>query len=47
MAWPNDKAEAEEKKPQPEFKKSREYRRFRKLIKSVIKAPPLQNIRRL
>lgn len=40
MADPNDKAE--ESKKEPEFKKSREYRRFKKLLKQVIKAPPMR-----
>jgi hypothetical protein len=34
----SDKAEAEK---QPEFKKTVEYRRFRKLLRKVIKAPPM------
>ena len=34
---PNDKAEDKE----PDIKKSREYRRFKALLKKVIKAPPL------
>jgi len=38
---PNTNAKAEEEK-KPEFKKSREYRRFKKLLKQVIKAPPLR-----
>lgn len=40
MADPNDKAEEEERKP--DFKKSREYRRFKKLLKRVVKAPPMK-----
>jgi hypothetical protein len=36
----NDKAE--EEKP-PEWKKTAEYRRFRKLLKQVIKVPPLRS----
>jgi hypothetical protein len=39
MADPNDKA-GEEKKP--DFKKSREYRKFKKMLKQVIKAPPMR-----
>lgn len=35
----SDKAEEEKK---PEFKKTAEYRRFRKLLKRVIKAPPMR-----
>jgi hypothetical protein len=35
----SDKAEEEKK---PEFKKTTEYRRFRKLLKQVVKAPPLR-----
>jgi len=38
MADTNAKAEEEKK---PEFKKSPEYRRFKKLLKRVIKAPPM------
>jgi hypothetical protein len=38
MAEPNDKVEEEKK---PELKKTREYRRFKKLLKQVIKAPPM------
>ena len=38
MVEPNGKVEEERK---PDFKKSREYRRFKKLLKQVIKAPPL------
>ena len=38
MAEPNGKAEEEKK---PDFKKSREYRNFKKLLKQVIKAPPM------
>jgi hypothetical protein len=34
----NDKAEGKEKKP----RKPLEYRRFEKLLKQVIKAPPLR-----
>jgi hypothetical protein len=36
----NTNAKAEEEKT-PDFKKSREYRRFKKLLKRVIKAPPM------
>jgi len=39
MADTNANAEEEKK---PEFKKSREYRRFKKLLKQVIKAPPMR-----
>jgi hypothetical protein len=35
----NDKAEEERK---PKFKKTAEYRRFKKLLKQVVKAPPLR-----
>jgi hypothetical protein len=35
----NEKVEEEKK---PGFKKTAEYRRFRKLLKQVIKAPPLR-----
>jgi hypothetical protein len=35
----NDKAEEEKK---PNFKKTAEYRRFKKLLKRVIKAPPFR-----
>jgi hypothetical protein len=38
----NDKAEAEEKKPDAEFTKSREYKRFKKLLRKVVKAPPMR-----
>jgi hypothetical protein len=33
----NDKAEEEK----PDIKKTREYRNFRKLLKQVVKAPPM------
>jgi hypothetical protein len=36
---PKDKAEAEKK---PDFKKTAEYRRFKKLLKQVVKAPPMR-----
>jgi hypothetical protein len=39
MAEPNDKVEEEKK---TELVKSREYRRFKKLLKQVIKAPPMR-----
>jgi hypothetical protein len=42
MADTNAKAEEEKK---PEFKKSREYKRFKKLLKRVIKAPPMRKAR--
>ena len=42
MSDTNDKAEAEEKKPEPELTKSREYRRFKKLLRKVVKAPPMK-----
>jgi hypothetical protein len=35
----NDKAEEEK---EPDLKKTREYRRFKKLLKQVIKAPSLK-----
>lgn len=38
----SDKAEEERK---PEFKKKAEYRRFRKLLKQVIKAPPMSKLK--
>jgi hypothetical protein len=38
----NDKAEEERKL---EFKKTAEYRKFRKLLKQVIKAPPMRKSR--
>jgi hypothetical protein len=37
---PRDKVEEEKK--EPEFKKTAEYRKFKKLLKQVIKAPPLR-----
>jgi len=40
MLDPQPKDKAEEEKP--DIKKTREYRRFRKLLKQVIKAPPLR-----
>jgi hypothetical protein len=36
---PKDKAEEESK---PDIKKTPEYRKFRKLLKQVIKAPPMK-----
>jgi hypothetical protein len=36
---PNDKAEESK---EPDIKKTREYRKFRKLLKQVIKAPPMR-----
>jgi hypothetical protein len=44
MSDPNRKDKAEEKK-QPDIKKTPEYRKFRKLLKAVIKAPPLRKIK--
>lgn len=41
MAEQKQKDKGEEEKT-PEFKKTAEYRRFRKLLKQVIKAPPLR-----
>jgi hypothetical protein len=38
MAEPNDRVEEERK---PDFKKLPEYRRFKKLLKQVVKAPPM------
>jgi hypothetical protein len=35
---PNDKVEEEK---QPDIKKTPEYRRFKKLLKQVVKAPPM------
>jgi hypothetical protein len=40
MLGPQHKGKAEEEKPR-EFKKTPEYRRFKKLLKQVIKAPPM------
>jgi hypothetical protein len=40
MAEQKQKDKGEEKRP--ELKKTAEYRRFRKLLKQVIKAPPLR-----
>jgi hypothetical protein len=40
---PRDKVEEEKPK---EFKKTPEYRRFKKLLKQVIKAPPLRTAKR-
>jgi hypothetical protein len=42
MAEHEPKGNAEEDK-KPEIKKTSEYRRFKKLLKQVIKAPPLRN----
>ena len=39
MAEKKDKAEEEKS---PEFRKTPEYRKFRKLLKQVIKAPPMR-----
>jgi hypothetical protein len=36
---PRDKVEEEKK--EPEFKKTPEYHKFKKLLKRVVKAPPL------
>jgi len=44
MAEPNNSDKAEEEK-KTEFKKSPEYRRFKKLLKQVIKAPPMPKTR--
>lgn len=41
MSDPKPKDKAEEEK-QPDFKKTPEYRKFRRLLKQVIKAPPLR-----
>jgi hypothetical protein len=38
---PKPKETVEEKSPQ-DIKKTREYRNFRKLLKQVIKAPPMR-----
>jgi hypothetical protein len=40
MAEQKQKDKAEEEK-KPEFKKTAEYRQFKKLLKRVIKAPPM------
>jgi hypothetical protein len=40
MSEPAHKDKAEEEKP--DIKKTREYRRFRKLLKQVVKAPPMR-----
>jgi len=42
MSDTNAKAEEEKK---PEFKKSREYKRFKKLLKQAIKAPPMRKVK--
>jgi len=36
---PKDKAE--EEKASPSIKRTREYRRFKKLLRQVVKAPPM------
>jgi len=41
MSDPNHKDKGEEEKP-PDIKKTKEYRNFKKLLKQVIKAPPLR-----
>jgi hypothetical protein len=40
MSDPHEKEKVEEKPK--EFKKTPEYRKFRKLLKQVIKAPPMR-----
>jgi hypothetical protein len=40
MSYLNPKDKAEEEKPS-DIKRTKEYRQFRKLLKQVIKAPPL------
>jgi hypothetical protein len=40
MSDPQHKDKVEEEK-QPDIKKTPEYRKFRKLLKQVIKAPPM------
>jgi hypothetical protein len=42
MSNPNDKAEDEKS---PKAKKPLEYRKFEKLLKQVVKAPPLKRSR--
>jgi hypothetical protein len=39
----NDKGEEEKK---PDFKKTAEYRQFRKLLRRVVKAPPMRKKRK-
>ncbi len=41
MSDPQHKDKVEEEK-QPDIKKTKEYRNFRKLLKQVIKAPPMR-----
>lgn len=41
MSDPQPKDKAEEEKPR-DIKKTKEYRNFRKLLKQVIKAPPMK-----
>jgi hypothetical protein len=41
MSDPNAKVEEEKK---PDIKKTPEYRRFKKLLKQVIKAPPMRKL---
>ena len=40
MSEPERKDKAEEEKP-PNIKKTPEYRKFRRLLKQIIKAPPM------
>ena len=44
MSDPQHKDKVEEEKP--DIKKTPEYRRFRKLLKQVVKAPPLRRPQR-
>jgi hypothetical protein len=45
MAEPNEKDKAVEEKP--DITKTTEYRRFKRLLKQVIKAPPMRKERKV
>jgi hypothetical protein len=45
MSAPNHKDKVEEEK-QSDIKKTREYRAFKKLLRQVVKAPPMQRPKR-
>ena len=44
MLDPNNKDKAGGER-QPDFKRTKEYRNFRKLLKQVIKVPPLRRLK--
>jgi hypothetical protein len=42
MSDPQHKDKVEEEKKEPDIKKTKEYRAFKKILKQVIKAPPMR-----